>query len=155
MDLWGDKNQDMTWEQVLKFVEAKEAGKRSASRLLLPQATDAVTGSSYRRRKKRQPRARPQSAKTLARTVGPEGMEETPQQESEELNVQPLAPNATIVTKTTILRKCAGAKMVRSQREAPNTKTQYSTHYAKSRRRTTPEVPPWITTSSTNSQKNG
>ena len=51
MDLLGDKNQDMTLEQVLRFVEAKEAGKRSASRLLLPQATDAVTGSSYRRQK--------------------------------------------------------------------------------------------------------
>ena len=52
MDLLGDSNQDMTLEQVLRFVEAKEAGKRSASRLLLPQATDAVTGSSYRRQKK-------------------------------------------------------------------------------------------------------
>ena len=27
IDLLGDNNQDMTWEQVLKFVEAKEAGK--------------------------------------------------------------------------------------------------------------------------------
>ena len=35
MDLLGDKNQDMTLEQALKFDEAKEAGKRSASRLLL------------------------------------------------------------------------------------------------------------------------
>ena len=52
----GDKNQDMTLEQVLGFVEAKEAGKRSASRLLLPQATDAVAGSSYRRQKKAPPR---------------------------------------------------------------------------------------------------
>ena len=52
MDLLGDKNQNMTLEQVLRFVEAKEAGKRSASRLLLPQATDAVTGSSYRRQKR-------------------------------------------------------------------------------------------------------
>ena len=30
----------------------EEAGKRSASRLLLPQATDAVAGSSYRKQKK-------------------------------------------------------------------------------------------------------
>ena len=56
MDLLGDKNQDMTLEQVLKFVEAKEAGKRSASRLLLPQATDAVAGSSYRKQKKVPPK---------------------------------------------------------------------------------------------------
>ena len=52
MDLLGDKNQDMTLEQILRFVEAKEAGKRSASRLLLLQATDTVTGSSYRRQKR-------------------------------------------------------------------------------------------------------
>ena len=56
MDLLGEKNQDMTLEQVLKFVEAKYAGKRSASRLLLPQATDTVTRSSYRKQKKAQPK---------------------------------------------------------------------------------------------------
>ena len=31
MDLLGNKNQDMTLEEVLRFVEAKEAGKRSAA----------------------------------------------------------------------------------------------------------------------------
>ena len=51
MNLLGDKNQDMTLEQVLGFVEV-EAGKRSASRLLVPQAMDAVVGSSYWRQKK-------------------------------------------------------------------------------------------------------
>ena len=51
MDLLGDKNQDMTLEQVLRFVEPKEAGRRLASRLLLPQATDAVVRSSYRKQK--------------------------------------------------------------------------------------------------------
>ena len=56
MDLLGDKNQDMSLEEALGFIEAKEAGKRSASRLLLPQATDAVAGSSYRRQKKTLPR---------------------------------------------------------------------------------------------------
>ena len=54
MDLLGDRNQDMTLEQVLAFVEAKEAGKRSASRLLLPQAADAVASSTYRKQKKPQ-----------------------------------------------------------------------------------------------------
>ena len=34
LDLLGDKNQEMTLEEVFKFVEAKESGKRSASRLL-------------------------------------------------------------------------------------------------------------------------
>ena len=56
MDLLGNKNQDMTLEQVLRFVEAKEARRRSASRLLLPQATDAVGGSSYRKQKKTPPK---------------------------------------------------------------------------------------------------
>ena len=56
MDLLGDKNQDMSLEEALGFVEAKEAGKRSASRLLLPHATDAVAGSSYRRQKRAPPK---------------------------------------------------------------------------------------------------
>ena len=43
LDLLGDKNQDMTLEQMLRFIEAKEAGKRSATQLLLPHATDAIT----------------------------------------------------------------------------------------------------------------
>ena len=52
LDLLSDKNQDMTLEQVFKFVEAKEAGKRSATRLLIPHGTDALTGSTYRSKKK-------------------------------------------------------------------------------------------------------
>ena len=51
MDLLGNKNQDMTLEPVLRFVEAKEAGKRLASRLSLPRTTDAVTESSNRHQK--------------------------------------------------------------------------------------------------------
>ena len=42
----------MTLEQVFKFVEAKEAGKRSATHLLIPHGTDALTGSTYRSKKK-------------------------------------------------------------------------------------------------------
>ena len=48
LDLLGVKNQDMTLEQMLRFIEAKEAGKRSATLLLLPHATDAITGSAYK-----------------------------------------------------------------------------------------------------------
>ena len=55
MDLLENKNQDMTLEQDLGFVEAKEAGKRLAS-CLLPQATDAVARSSYRKQKKAPPK---------------------------------------------------------------------------------------------------
>ena len=70
MDLLGDKNQDMTLEQVLGFVEAKESGKRSASRLLLPQATDAVGGSSYRKQKKTPSKGAHQDTCTYCGTKG-------------------------------------------------------------------------------------
>ena len=52
LELLGDKNQDMTLEQILRSVEAKEAGKRSATRLFLPHVTDAITGSTYKRQKR-------------------------------------------------------------------------------------------------------
>ena len=50
LDLLGDRNQDMTLEEVLKFVEAREAGKRSASRLFETQGIDA-SRSQYRQNK--------------------------------------------------------------------------------------------------------
>lgn len=49
MDLLGDKNQEMTLEDVFQFVEAKEAGKRSASRLLDSHSIEAA--SSYKKAK--------------------------------------------------------------------------------------------------------
>ena len=49
MDLLGDINQNMTLEDIYKFIEAKEAGKRSASRLFDSQAVAAA--SSYRKAK--------------------------------------------------------------------------------------------------------
>ncbi|XP_062586740.1 uncharacterized protein LOC134248350 [Saccostrea cucullata] len=49
LDLLGDKNQNMTLEEVTQFMEAKEAGKRSASRLLDTNA--AATTSCYKRTK--------------------------------------------------------------------------------------------------------
>ena len=53
----GDPNQDMSLEQALKYVEAKEAGKRSASRLTLPHATEA--SSSYKAKSKVQSKPQP------------------------------------------------------------------------------------------------
>ena len=50
LDLLGDKNQNMTLEEVFQFIEAKEAGKRSASRLLDHHAE--VASSTYRKAKK-------------------------------------------------------------------------------------------------------
>ena len=78
MDLLGDKNQDMTLEQVLSFVEAKEARRQSASGLLLAQATDAVTGSSYRKQKKTPPKDQ-----ETCTYCGTKGLGKIPRQESE------------------------------------------------------------------------
>ena len=50
LDRLGDKNQEMTLEEVFKFVEAKESGKRSASRLLDTHTHGAeAASSSYKR----------------------------------------------------------------------------------------------------------
>lgn len=53
MDLLGDKDQDMSLEKTLRFIEAKEAGKRSASHLLLPQSADVL--SSHKKQKRKSP----------------------------------------------------------------------------------------------------
>jgi hypothetical protein len=50
LDLLGDKNQNMTLEEVFQFIEAKDAGKRSAGRLLEAQTANAAR-SQYRRTK--------------------------------------------------------------------------------------------------------
>ena len=48
LDLLGEKHQDMTLEEVLQYVEAKESGKRSAGRLLQTQGAEAMR-SQYRK----------------------------------------------------------------------------------------------------------
>ena len=50
LDLLGDKNQTMDLEDVFQFIEAKEAGKRSASSLLDSHAVNSAS-SSYRKTK--------------------------------------------------------------------------------------------------------
>ena len=53
LDIMGDRNQNMKLEEIFQFVEAKESGKRSASRLLHAQTQGAEAAcSSYRRHKK-------------------------------------------------------------------------------------------------------
>ena len=50
LDPLGDCNQNMTLQEVLRFVEAKEAGKRSASRLMSePQSSADAMRSSYKK----------------------------------------------------------------------------------------------------------
>ena len=53
LDIMGDRNQNMKLEEIFQFVEAKESGKLSASRLLHAQTQGAeAASSSYRRHKK-------------------------------------------------------------------------------------------------------
>ena len=64
-------------------------------------------------------------------------MEKALQQKSEGPSAQPSAPNATIVARTTTLRRCVGTK---NQRRMPDTKTQYLTHYVRLHRQTRPRT---------------
>ena len=57
IDLLGEKNQGMTLKDIIEYIEAKEPGKRSTSRLLDPQSTDAIS-SSYRHGKQQDVRNR-------------------------------------------------------------------------------------------------
>ena len=68
----------MTLEQALKFIKAKEAGKRSASRLLLPQATDTVTRSSYKKTKRTPPRSAPSKDQDACTHCGLRGHGQNP-----------------------------------------------------------------------------
>ena len=56
LDLLGDKQQDMTLEQVFQFIEAKESGKLSASKIHETSDTAAAARSQYQKAKKQSPR---------------------------------------------------------------------------------------------------
>ena len=49
LDLLGDAKQDMSLEEIMKFVESKESGRRSASRLHESKSSQAAASSSYNR----------------------------------------------------------------------------------------------------------
>ncbi|KAJ8342205.1 hypothetical protein SKAU_G00321330 [Synaphobranchus kaupii] len=72
LDLLGEKNQDMPLKDMIEYIEAKESGKRSASRLLDPQSTDMIS-SSYRRGKQQDARTRG-GARPEKSTAKPEGV---------------------------------------------------------------------------------
>ena len=67
LDLLSDSNQNMTLEQVLQFVEKKEAGKRSANKLLESQGADYVR-SQYKNNKRKSLIERKSNVKTDACT---------------------------------------------------------------------------------------
>ena len=57
LDLIGDQNQKMTIEEMIKFIEARESGKRSASHLLDTPSVNAAS-TTYRRNKQQEVRTR-------------------------------------------------------------------------------------------------
>ncbi|ESO87468.1 hypothetical protein LOTGIDRAFT_166622 [Lottia gigantea] len=59
LDILGDKNQNMTLEEVFKFVEAQEAGKRSASHLIDSHITEAASSSTYKKTKQKNVKDKP------------------------------------------------------------------------------------------------
>jgi hypothetical protein len=65
LDLLGDKKQSPSLEEVLKFVEQKESGKRSVSRLANPHYT-AATSSSYKKQQRGSPRNHERTQQALA-----------------------------------------------------------------------------------------
>ena len=60
LDLLGHKNQDMSLEDIFQFIEAKEAGKRSASSLLDSHTVNSAS-SSYRKTKQTNMREKQES----------------------------------------------------------------------------------------------
>ena len=66
------KNQDMTLEEVIQFIEAKESGKRSAGRSLETQGADA-TRSQYRRGKQEDLKTRRMDNSELCSYCGKRG----------------------------------------------------------------------------------
>ena len=51
LELLGSENQSMSLEEVIRFIEAKESGKRSATHLLTTQAANAARSSLYKKGK--------------------------------------------------------------------------------------------------------
>ena len=60
----------MALEQMLRFIEAKEAGKRLATQLLLPHTIDAVAGNTHAHQKKGTAEEPLPKNRTTAHTVG-------------------------------------------------------------------------------------
>ena len=150
MDLLGDKNQDMMLEQVPRFVKAKEAGKRSASRLLLPQATDAVTGSSYRKHMRTPAKATPSKDQNTCTYCGTKGYGRSPPMRFRSNECPIFGTKCNHCDKYHHFEKvCRSAKLAKS---TENEDAISDTIYARSRRRTAPRAPPWPTMSLTRSQ---
>lgn len=72
LDVLGQANQDMSLDETIRFIEAKESGKRSAGRInpnttAVPMAIDAAS-STYRQMERRRLQGRPQDRRTNIQT---------------------------------------------------------------------------------------
>ncbi|GFN94004.1 Zinc knuckle domain containing protein [Plakobranchus ocellatus] len=69
LDVLGQANQEMSLEETIRFIEAKESGKRSAGRInpkptAVPVAVDAAS-STYRQMERRRLQGRPLDSKAI------------------------------------------------------------------------------------------
>ena len=151
MDLLGDKNQDVTLEQVLRFVEAKKARKWSASHLLLPQATDSVAGSSYRKQKT------PPKDQETCTYCGAKGNGRTPLTRVRRKECPAFGTKCNYCNKDHHFEKMCRGKHVVKPAKSTEHKDAISKHSARShqRIRTAPKQPLWTTMFSTSSQRRG
>ena len=117
LDLLGDQNQDMSIEDMLKCVEAKESGKRSASRLLDPSSVSAAS-STYRRSKQRdikgkQPDIHDRTPSSV-RISGAKAMAVEHQSTSGGKNVQHTTTRAHTVVRSTTLKTFVSVKITQN-----------------------------------------
>lgn len=116
LDLLGDKNQDMSLETVLQFVEAKEAGKRLAGHLQQSQRLDAAC-SQYRCTK--QDEIKDQSKPGSCNYCGKHGHGKNAPPGLERVSVLPMAQHVHTANGRTIMRLSVTAK----EEQRPSTVT--------------------------------
>ena len=128
LDLLGDKNQDMLLEDVLKFVEAKESGKRSAGRLFETQTHHAASTTDRNKRKATMNHPERKATMNPAIIVANVVMAEMPHRKSEKPNVQLTVKKLTIVIVQTTLQPYVAARQSHpNSTTTPRTKEPYST----------------------------
>ena len=114
LDLLGDQNQSMSLEDMLRFVEAKESGKRSASRLLDPTNVSAAS-STYRRAKQpdrgKQPDIREKTPAAYVRIAEARAMAAMHHSTSEGTNAEPTTIYVHTVANETTLKMSASVKV--------------------------------------------
>ena len=154
MDLLGDSNQDMTLEQVLRLVEAKETGKRPAAHLLIPQAADHVAGSSYKRQKKPPPRNQQGPDQESCTYYGTKGHGKNAPTRTRRSECTAFGTQCRHCGRTTTIRGYVEPSTIRSH-TAPSGRTLSSTPYVTSPPKPTPKPTPWTTTSTTKPHGSG